>query len=173
MIFIQVVVNENWDKGRTHISRILCQKWNWVQPNGRLKDMACRELLLTLHRKGLLNYPPPKIVRSNKKKIVKHFKVDTTPISCKISDLGPVQVMMVRHTDHEPLYDSLIDQYHYLGYVQIIGHHLKYIAFAGDTPVACIGWGSAAWAIYHSLHRLILLFRRCCLLNTGWKVFFQ
>jgi len=145
--FIQIVVHEYWDKGRTHISRVLCQKWNWVQPNGRLKDMACRELLLTLHRKGLLNYPPPKIVRLNKRKVVKNIKVDTTPISCNISDLGPVQVKMVRHTDLEQLYDSLIDQYHYLGYVQIVGNHLKYMAFSGDIPVACIGWGSAAWAV--------------------------
>jgi len=57
--FIQAVVHEHWDKGRTHISRILCQKWNWLQLSGRFKDMACREVLLTLHRKNLLDYPPP------------------------------------------------------------------------------------------------------------------
>ena len=147
LIFIQSVVHEHWDKGRTHISKILCQKWNWVQPNGSLKDMACRELLLTLHRKGLLDYPPPKYIPRNKKRVVNNIEVDTTPISCNISDLEPVQVKMVRHTDLEPLYDSLIDQYHYLGYVQIVGNHLKYMAFAGNTPVACIGWGSAAWAV--------------------------
>ncbi len=145
--FIQAVVHKHWDKGRTHISRILCQKWNWIQPSGRLKDMACRELLLTLHRKDLLDYPPPMNVPSNKKKAVKKIEVDTTPISCKITDLGSVTVKMVRHTNLEPLYDSLVDQYHYLGYVQIVGNHLKYMAFAGDTPVACIGWGSAAWAV--------------------------
>ena len=57
--FIQSVVHENWDKSRTQISKIPCTKWNWVQPNGQLKDMACREILLTLHRKGLLDYLPP------------------------------------------------------------------------------------------------------------------
>ncbi|MCK5838116.1 MAG: DUF4338 domain-containing protein, partial [Desulfobacula sp.] len=145
--FIQAIVHEHWDKGRTPISRILCQEWKWFQPSGRLKDMACRELLLTLHRKGLLDYPPPRYIPPNNKKVVKNIEVDTTPISCNISELGPVQIKMVRHTDLEPLYDSLIDQYHYLGYVQIVGNHLKYMAFAGDTPVACIGWGSAAWAV--------------------------
>lgn len=145
--FIQAVVHEHWDKGRTHISRILCQKWNWLQPSGRLKDMACRELLLTLHRKDLLDYPPPRYIPSNKKRVVKKIEVDTTPISCKVTELKPVAVKMVRHTKLEPLYDSLVEQYHYLGYVQIVGNHLKYMAFAGDTPVACIGWGSAAWAV--------------------------
>ncbi len=145
--FIQAVVHEHWEKGRTHISRILCQKWNWVQPSGRLKDMACREILLTLYRKGQLDYPPPKFTPRNKRKIVTKIKVNTTPVSCKVTELESVKVKMVRHTKLEPLYDSLIDQYHYLGYVQIVGNHLKYMAFAGDTPVACIGWGSAAWAV--------------------------
>jgi len=36
--------------------------------------MVCRELLLTLHRKGLLDYPPPKIIRPNKRKVVKNIK---------------------------------------------------------------------------------------------------
>ena len=145
--FIQAVVYEHWDKGRTQISRILCKKWDWIQPSGRPKDMACRELLLTLHRKGLLDYPPPRHIPANKKRVVKKINIDTTPVNCKINDLASVQIKMVRHTDLEPLYDSLVEQYHYLGYVQIVGNHLKYMAFAGDTPVACIGWGSAAWAV--------------------------
>jgi len=54
---------------------------------------------------------------------------------------------MVRHTDLEPLYNSLIQEHHYLGYCQIVGNHLKYIAFADGRPVACLGWGSAAWSV--------------------------
>jgi hypothetical protein len=30
---------------------------------------------------------------------------------------------------------------------QIVGNHLKYIAFIEDRPVACLGWGSAAWSV--------------------------
>ncbi len=152
--FIQAVVHKHWDKSRTQISKILtqiskilCTKWNWVQPSGRLKDMACRELLLTLHRKGMLDYPPPRYTPPNKKKVVKNINVDTSPVNCKINKLESVQVKMVRHTELEPLYDSLVEQYHYLRYVQIVGNHLKYMAFTGDIPVACIGWGSAAWAV--------------------------
>jgi hypothetical protein len=146
--FIQAVVHEHWDKGRTHISRILCQKWNWFQPSGRLKDMACREVLLTLHRKNLLDYPPPINKTYNHKRTgPKKIIISEDPITCHVKELEPVTVKMVRHTKLEPLYDSLVEQYHYLGYVQIVGNHLKYMAFAGDAPVACIGWGSAAWAV--------------------------
>lgn len=146
--FIQSVVHENWDKSRTKISEILCRKWNWVQPNGQLKDMACREILLTLHRKGLLDYPPAKQACTNGiKKAVPRIHVDQTPLSCNVAELDPVRVEMVRHTDKEPLYNSLVDEFHYLGHAQIVGCNLKYMAFSGDTPLACLGWGSAAWAV--------------------------
>ncbi|MBU2455625.1 MAG: DUF4338 domain-containing protein [Proteobacteria bacterium] len=145
--FIQSVVYRHWDKGRTQISKILCTKWNWTQANGRLKDMACRELLLTLHRKGLLDYPQPFRSSCNVKRTVPKIQINQVPIKCKVSELEPIRIKMVRHTKLEPLYNSLVEQHHYLGYVQIVGNHLKYIAFAGDIPVACIGWGAAAWAI--------------------------
>ncbi|MBU1342928.1 MAG: DUF4338 domain-containing protein [Proteobacteria bacterium] len=145
--FIQSVVHEYWGKGRTQISKILCTKWNWVQPNGRLKDMACREVLLTLYRKGLLDYPPPLQSSNNVKRAVSKIPVKEEPINCHVNDLDPIWIKMVRNTDQEPLYDSLVDQYHYLGHAQIVGNYLKYMAFAGETPVACIGWGSAAWAV--------------------------
>lgn len=147
LTFIQSVVHKHWDKGRTQISKIMCTKWNWIQPNGRLKDMACREVLLTLHRKGLLDYPPPLQSSNNTKRAVSKIPITETPINCHVNELEPIQIKMVRHTDQEKLYDSLIEQYHYLGYTQIVGNHLKYMAFAGSIPVACIGWGSAAWAV--------------------------
>lgn len=146
--FIQSVVHGNWEKSRTQISKILCTKWDWRQQNGQLKDMACREILLTLHRKGLLDYPPPRQASTNGQ-ARKPFKVtiNKTPIRCHIAKLDPVRIEIVRHTDKEQLYNALVDQFHYLGYSQIVGCHLKYMAFAGDIPVACIGWGSAAWAV--------------------------
>jgi hypothetical protein len=109
--------------------------------------MACRELLLTLHRKGLLDYPQPFRSSCNVKRTVPKIQINQVPIKCKVSELEPIRIKMVRHTKLEPLYNSLVEQHHYLGYVQIVGNHLKYMAFAGDIPVACIGWGAAAWAI--------------------------
>jgi len=146
---IQATANQHWDKGRTHISRVLCQKWNWTQPNGRLKDMACREVLLTLFRKELITLPPAKSVRinQNRNRNVPLVEIDKNPICKNISDLKNVEIKMVRHTDLEPLYNSLIQEHHYLGYCQIVGNHLKYIAFISERPVACLGWGSAAWSV--------------------------
>ncbi len=146
---IQTTVNEHWDKGRTAISKILCQKWNWIQPNGQLKDMACREVLLTLNRNGLLKLPPRRTSAHNEKRnrSIPLVEVDQTPIDSKLSELSPIELKSVRNTQLEALYNSLVQQHHYLGYRQIVGSHLKYMAFIGDRPIACIGWGSAAWSV--------------------------
>lgn len=147
--FIQRIIYQNWDKGRTHISQILCQKWNWIQSNGRLKDMACREVLLTLYRKGLINYPPGVHDGNNKKRnqSIPFVPTDRTPLNVKLSELESVQLKLVRNTELETLYNSLVQEHHYLGFRQIVGNHLKYMAFIGERPVACLGWGSAAWSV--------------------------
>jgi len=146
---IQDTVHEHWAKGRKEISRVLCRQWEWHQPNGRLKDMACREILLTLNRKGLITLPPPLHNANNHKrnKVIPKIDIDKTPIEQQISGLPPVELKMVRGTDAEPLYNSLVNHHHYLGYRQIVGNHLKYIAYINDRPVACLGWGSAVWSV--------------------------
>lgn len=149
LLQIQTVIEQHWDKGRTPISRILCQMWNWVQPNGRLKDMACRELLLTLERSGCLRLPPPKANANNdlRNRSIPFLDTEQTPIEASLADLPPVEIKLARNTPLESLYNSLIHQHHYLGYRQIVGSHLKYMAFMDQRPVACLGWGSAAWSV--------------------------
>ena len=108
--------------------------------------MACRELLLTLSRKGLITLPPRLRSANNEKRnrTIPVVNIDQTPSQETLANLGPVDLKPVRNTKLEPLYNSLIHQHHYLGYRQIVGNHLKYIAFVGDRPVACLGWASGS-----------------------------
>ena len=47
--FIKEVISRHYDnKGRSYISRALCEAWSWRQPNGKLKEYAARDLLLRL-----------------------------------------------------------------------------------------------------------------------------
>jgi len=54
---------------------------------------------------------------------------------------------MVRSTPDEGVWDYMIHRYHYLGNPSIVGAYLKYIAYLDGRPVACLGWGSAAWKV--------------------------
>lgn len=147
---IKKIIEAHPDASRRFISQEVCRAWQWRQANGTLKDMICRSLLLLLQSEGLIKLPPPKCKPANplanRKKPVT-IEIDRTPIECSIRELFPIQLKQVRRTRLEKLFNSLISQYHYLGYTQPVGEHLKYIAFSNHRPIACLAWSSAPWYI--------------------------
>ena len=44
MIKSLIITNPSWH--RTRLSKEICELWNSKRPNGSLKDMACRTMLL-------------------------------------------------------------------------------------------------------------------------------
>jgi hypothetical protein len=69
--------------------------------------------------------------------------VDTTLLQSSLAAIRPLEFRQVRHTGEEPLFNSLLDRYHYLGYAQPVGEHLKYLVYALGRPIACLAWSSA------------------------------
>ena len=57
--FIRSLIAHHTDASRRKLSQLLCQAWNWVQPNGALRDMVCRGLMLELHRNGYIELQLP------------------------------------------------------------------------------------------------------------------
>ncbi|MEW6374236.1 MAG: Druantia anti-phage system protein DruA [Thermodesulfobacteriota bacterium] len=146
---IRSVVHQYWERGRTFISKELCRVWSWHQPNGALKDMACRELLRRLELKGLITLPPKKIDidRRQKKLPPRGPPHETDLLTGRLKEFLPIDLRMVRGSPQEALHNSLIHQYHYLGYRQIVGPCLKYMAYIQNRPIACLSWGAAAWKV--------------------------
>jgi hypothetical protein len=149
--FILKVIDDYRSEGRSAISRRLCEVWNWRQANGELKDGVCRGLLLQLERNQLLTLPTRIIDNNNnslrRRKTPATFDFQPTPLTVALSDLGPIELRQVRRTPEEKLFNALIRQYHYLGYCQPVGEHLKYLVYAGDRLVACFAFSSAPYAI--------------------------
>lgn len=144
--FINKVIADNPTISRRALSQKLCRAWDWVQPNGALRDMVCRGFLLTLERSGHIKLPPPKcfpknplVHRSHPKKV----PVDKTPLCTTVSNLKPLEIRQVRRTPQESIYNSLIADYHYLGYCHPVGEHVKYIVFTQGRPIACFAFSSA------------------------------
>lgn len=148
--FIRELIANNPDKSRRFISEELCRQWNWRQQNGALKDMVCRGLLLKLQLDALITLPARKFIPNNpflNRKPPEVIKVDQSPVECNLKEIQPLKLRSVRKTEFEKLYNSLIDEHHYLGYKQPVGEKFKYIAFSDKRPVGCIGFSSAAWYI--------------------------
>jgi hypothetical protein len=142
---IKEVIAEHQDKSRRFISQEICRRWSWRQPNGVLKDMICRGLLVRLEAEGLIELPPrkkdpPHLLPRRQRPFV---PINQRPITGKLSDLKPLEIIQVRRTALEKFYKELIGQYHYLGYSRPVGEHLEYVAMCDGRPVACSGWSSA------------------------------
>src|ERR1700690_3268015 len=144
--FIRRLIVENPGLSRRKLSAKLCEVWQWKQANGALRDMVCRGLLLMLHRAGEIELPPirfktlnPFVVRATPTPML----IDITPIAVALKELRPIELQQVRRTGDEPLFNSLMEQHHYLKYEQPVGEQLKYLAWAQGRPIACLAWSSA------------------------------
>ena len=73
------------------------------------------------------------------------IKINKTPIVCDLKTLMPsISLEMVSHSIHEPLWDQLVSNYHYLGYHNLLGRRLKYLAFSDGRPIAAFSWSAPA-----------------------------
>ena len=144
--FIDQLIAAHPSASRWALSRQLCKAWKWVYPNGALCDMQCRSLMLELHRAGHITLPPVRRVIHNplaRRTKPEPVDVPTVPLVAHLSEIGPVEIRQVRRTPVEALVKSLIEQHHYLGYIQPVGEHLKYLVSAQGRPIACFCWSSA------------------------------
>ena len=118
---------------RWKLSWQLCEALGWKQANGALRDVVCRGLLLMLERAGEIQLPPVRRqiqgqCRTSRPR-PEAVLLDTTPIQMPLRELGPVELEQ--------------EHYHYLGYEQPVGEHLKYLGWAQGRPVACVAFSSA------------------------------
>lgn len=146
ILYIQELIAAHPRASRRRLSQKLCEAWQWKQANGALRDMVCRGLLLMLDRAGHIELPAVKLVPHNP--LVRRARpepvlIDTTPINGPLEALRPVEIQPVRRTSDEPLFNSLMEQYHYLNYEQPVGEHLKFLVWSQGRPVACLAWSSA------------------------------
>jgi Druantia protein DruA len=144
--FIRGLIRDNPGASRRGLSKRLCEAWGWKQANGAPRDMVCRGLMLMLERAGQISLPAVRFVPRNpfvERRRPAPLLMDTTELCVSLSDIGPLEFQQVRRTTQEQLFNGLLEQYHYLGYTQPVGEHLKYLVWAAGRPLACVAWSSA------------------------------
>src|SRR5438128_1607543 len=145
--FLREFIAAHAESSRWKLSRQLCEAMGWKQANGALRDVVCRGLLLMLERAGQIELPPVRrLIRGQLRSARLRpapVLIDTTPLAMTFGALGPVEIQSVRRSADEQLFNSLLEQYHYLGYEQPVGEHVKYMVWAQGRPVACLAWSSS------------------------------
>ena len=145
--FLRELIAQNPGLSRLRLSVKVCEAWDWRQPNGQLRDMVCRSLMLALHRAGHIELPakrqsPPNNAIAHRRAVQLEL-YDLTPIAGPVAALGPLRIELVRRREGEALFAQLLQEHHYLGYRRPVGEHLKYLIYSGDRPLACLAWSSA------------------------------
>ncbi len=130
ILFIRALIARYPKESRRKLSVRVCEAWQWRQANGALRDMVCRSMLLMLDRAGQITLPPVSYVRHNSlahRARPEPMLIDCNPIEDPLRKLQPLEFEQVRRTAQESLFNSLMEEHHYLGYEQPVGEHLKYL----------------------------------------------
>lgn len=147
MAFLRQFIADHPELSRCALSRRVCEAWQWKQANGALREMVCRSLMLALERAGHIELPAVRFkVRNHLAERVRPEPVvpDNRFVRGPLCALGTLEFQQVRRTPQEALFNSLMEQYHYLGYEQPVGEHLKYLVYVKGQAIACLSWSSAA-----------------------------
>jgi len=149
---VQTCVVKYYGRGRTYISREICKALNWRQPNGWLKDRACRDVLRHLDSLGVIKLPPSLVAKSasSPKQTpriddwTQVYDFDSPIISVPKSK---IQIVFAKGNNYERLWNFLVDQYHYLGHRVVVGRHIKYLFWFDNRVLGAIGFSSPAWRL--------------------------
>ena len=145
---IKLMMERNPEMNRTQLSKKLCELWDWRFPSGDLKDMSCRDLLTNLAHQGKIVLPKSQAnprLNGNKPRTVQLMLHDITPIEGSLKDLMPLSISIVDKKG-SPEFESMLVQYHYLGFDRTVGRNMKYmVRNKSGRPVALLLYGSAAW----------------------------
>jgi hypothetical protein len=144
--WIRYQVESRPDVNRVQLSRMFCSHVGWIKPDGGLKEMSCRVAMLRLERSGLIRLPEPKkkqgVVKGIARTLLAEPKAD-------IHLQAGEAVLSLEAVDRQsaPLFNELIDRYHYLGYRRTGGAQMRFFVHAKGEPVALLAFSAAAWRV--------------------------
>ncbi len=143
-----IVANPRYN--RLALSKIVCDRLQWLRPNGQPKDMSCRVAMLRMHRDGLITLPPAQKRNGNGNFQPKLTGVSEPqkPVSLPAGNLGKLLLQPVSTPKDSSLWNELIERYHYLGYKPLPGAQIRYLVFSAAADLlAVLGFGAAAWCL--------------------------
>jgi hypothetical protein len=140
---------------RIEIAHTLCEHWGWVGPTGAPQLGACSKLLDKLESRGLLRLPEKKPVNKRKPKPSTTMELSEStkqtlpkqPITCKFSELGPVELELANSKEAVKQWKELVANYHPLGCKRTFGCTLRYFVNSQRGRLGCILMGQAALAL--------------------------
>ena len=133
---------------RAQLSRQVCVLFDWLKPNGQLKDMTCRVAMLRMQADGLFTLPAARCRAPRQPEYLATAATDPQPPLIRpVHELPPLHLRQVVGPADSRLWNEYIARYHYLGYTPMAGSQSRYFVFAGEHLVALLSFGASAWKL--------------------------
>lgn len=142
-------VVDHYEEGRTRISEIVCIRIGWRQPNGWLKDRACRDALRRLEQLRIITLPPKFVNNCRKETADGKQRTPKLPPTIKKIFVMPETITLewAKGNSTESLWNVLVEKYHYLGHKIQVGRCLKYLIRGDGELLGAISFSSPAWKL--------------------------
>ena len=134
----------------SELAQTIAENLQWYRASGTNKVDASLKLLKKLERQGILQLPDKRSIsrRAVKKKIsLAEATAPETKISCKLADLGPIQLKIVTDKKTAALWEKHMTLFHYLGYQKPFGYTLRYFIESEQGQLGCVLFSGAAKAM--------------------------
>lgn len=127
---------------RYRLAREVCDRFQWLDDRGKLKEMACRKRLGQLHRRGLIPLPPQRRCFPPPQPLP---TVVIVPIEAPLSQLGPIELICVTGAspDVGRIWRKLM-QVHPLGAGPLCGAQLRYLIRCERGYLGALAFSAAA-----------------------------
>ncbi len=145
MTQIRQLIIDHPEYHRLALSQHVCSMLQWYKPDGGLKEMSCRVVMLRMHADGLIVLPPPlRFPRPSRGTKLTEATNPCGTVTGPVRHLGHLVLRKVE-PQQSKLWNEYVERYHYLGYMPLPGAQLRYFAMLGKKIVALLGFGAAAW----------------------------
>lgn len=153
LAWLRSCIGAHSDWSQFHLAKELCKHWNWLTPNGRLKDFAARTFLRKLSERGLITLPPIRTAKQRKNGFAKALTTESavlppaSSIKTPLINLLPLSFTIAPNgSDEEGRFHHYLASHHYLGFHRTVGENMKYLVRdRHGRDLACVLFGSAAW----------------------------
>ncbi len=101
---VQALIAQNGEWSRYRLSRELARLWDWRTPQGQLKDMAARTLLLKMQEQGWIELPPRRMkspTRSGRPPACGQPALEPSPVAGLLKELLPLRLHEVSHASQK------------------------------------------------------------------------
>lgn len=152
LALVQATVERFTGLSRRELAQTLCEHLDWKSPNGKNKVESCLTLLEKLEAHGVIRLPAKRISRRPQRTIATfdNGAAPDPPIDDVLSAIAPIRLELASSPEDRQLWKAYVQTYHYLGYRQPVGAHLRYFVVSEPRQqrLGCLLFSaSAAWAL--------------------------